>query len=403
MLRSVSRWTFAVVALLLVTAALVGFRRDDTTVTAYFSSGAGLYSGDDVRVIGIKVGTIESIKPVGNKVRVELKIDNGQPIPADAKAAIVAPSLVSGRFVQLTPAYTSGPKMKSGAQIVLDRTAVPVSFDQVKQQLNDLSTALGPKGETTPNGALNDAIRTIDSNLGGTTAADLRTSLTAMRKASSDLSQGKGDLFASVKQLNDFTANLVVNDRALRGVSGQLATFSSTLDDNKDQLSATIRTLASTLRTVEKFVRSNTDQLDSSVKKAGVLSTTVAGKSNQLAQLLQVAPGAIEGLYGTIDNSAISGRAALANLDSPASLACGLLLGAGGTAEDCRSAIDPFLVALGLGSTTSLVPPGLTQEATQPSDGAMATPQSALGNVTTKSLTDTLESLLAGLGGGVQK
>ncbi len=394
MMRRSGNLAVIVVLAILAAAAFVGFRDKGTTVTAYFTSGAGLYAGDDVRVIGIKVGTIKKVEADGDRVKVELKLDGSQPVPADAKAAIVAPSLVSGRFVQLTPAYSSGPQMKDGTEIPVSRTAVPVSFDDVKKQLNDLSTALGPGNKTTPDGALKDAINTVDANLGGTTAGDLRTSLAAMRKASTDLSEGRGDLFTSIKQLNEFTANLVVNDSALRGVSGQLATFSSTLDDNKSQLGETIKTLALTLKNVEKFVRDNTDVLDSSVKKVGTLSTTVAGKSDELAQLLQTAPGAVEGLYNTVDNSAVSGRTALANLDSTASLVCGLLLGAGGNAEDCRTAVDPLLDTLGLGSVTSAVPPAVSQQSTGTSGNPL--------DSTTKSLTTTLESLLAGLGKGLQ-
>ena len=56
--------------------------------------------------------------------------------PADAKAIIVANNLVGTRFVQLTPAYkTSGPKMADNAVIGLERTAVPVEWDEVKTQL----------------------------------------------------------------------------------------------------------------------------------------------------------------------------------------------------------------------------------------------------------------------------
>ena len=56
-------------------------------------------------------------------------------VPADAKALVIAPNLVSARFVQLAPAYTGGPVLADGAEIGLDRTAVPVEWDEVKEQL----------------------------------------------------------------------------------------------------------------------------------------------------------------------------------------------------------------------------------------------------------------------------
>ena len=76
-----------------------------------------------------------------------LEVDRGVPIPADAKAVIVAQNLVAARYVQLTPAYRNGggPTMADGAVIPSDRTAVPVEWDEVKTQLMRLATDLGPQ------------------------------------------------------------------------------------------------------------------------------------------------------------------------------------------------------------------------------------------------------------------
>ena len=76
-----------------------------TTITAYFPTATSIYPGDEVRVSGVKVGTIESITPEGTQTKMTMKVDHGVPIPADAKAVIVAQNLVAARYVQLTPAY----------------------------------------------------------------------------------------------------------------------------------------------------------------------------------------------------------------------------------------------------------------------------------------------------------
>lgn len=92
------------------------------TFTAEFVSATGIYRGDDVRVMGVTVGRIEAIEPIGDKVRARLRVDSGQPIPADAKAVIMSPNLVSSRFIQLAPTYTGGPQLASGATIPVSRT-----------------------------------------------------------------------------------------------------------------------------------------------------------------------------------------------------------------------------------------------------------------------------------------
>ncbi len=95
---------------------------------------------------GVKVGNIKSIEPQGTQAKMTLEVDRDVPIPADAKAIIVASNLVSARYVQLSPAYRdSGPVMRDGAVIPVERTAVPVEWDEVKTQLMRLATDLGPK------------------------------------------------------------------------------------------------------------------------------------------------------------------------------------------------------------------------------------------------------------------
>ena len=78
------------------------------TITAYFPTATSIYPGDEVRVSGVKVGKIDSITPEGTQTKMTLKVDHDVPIPADAKAVIVAQNLVAARYVQLTPAYRKG-------------------------------------------------------------------------------------------------------------------------------------------------------------------------------------------------------------------------------------------------------------------------------------------------------
>ena len=115
------------------------------SIVAYFSSATSLYPGDEVRIAGVKVGTIRSISPQPDHAVVTLDVDHDVRVPADAKAVIVAQNLVAARYVQLAPLYRSGePRMVDGGVIPQERTAVPVEWDEVKAQLSKLATALGP-------------------------------------------------------------------------------------------------------------------------------------------------------------------------------------------------------------------------------------------------------------------
>ena len=99
-------------------------------VTAFFTGTVGLYPGSDVRMLGIPVGDDRpTSSPLGDKVRVEMIIDDDYDVPADADAVVLAPSLVSDRYVQFSPVYDGGPTMEDGAEVPLDRTAIPVELD----------------------------------------------------------------------------------------------------------------------------------------------------------------------------------------------------------------------------------------------------------------------------------
>src|SRR5688500_17696012 len=113
--RGTNRGQIAVVAAIVIAALVVAgalwwvcTRAGTTKITAYFDKSVGIYEGSDVRVLGVKVGSINSVEPQGDQVKVEMRVDRGIDIPADAKAAQVTPSVVADRYVQLTPVYTGG-------------------------------------------------------------------------------------------------------------------------------------------------------------------------------------------------------------------------------------------------------------------------------------------------------
>lgn len=346
-LSSLSRYIVIGVVVTLVTALLLFRPSSGTRITAYFTSSTGLYKGDQVRVLGVKVGTVTSIEPQADRVKVEMRID-GEPVPESVRAAIVSPSLVSGRFIQLAPAYVKGPQLADGGVIDVKDTTIPVSFDQVKKELTELSTALGPNGPTSSRGALADVITTLDANLDGSAATDLRSSLTSMRRAADSLSSSRGDLFGTVSSLDAFTKSLVRNDSDVRGFTTALASVSEVLDTNRTQLTATIAGLDSALQQVSQFTEDNRATIDTSLTSVNELAGTLADKSNTLASLLHIAPHSLTGLYNLIEDQALTGRVALGNLDSVSELVCGAVLGAGGTAGQCADAIGPLLDLLGL-------------------------------------------------------
>lgn len=92
-------------------------RSQPLSFTALFPSAIGLYPGDAIKIAGVPVGTITAITPGVTDTVISMSVRHGAAIPADAGAIIIAPNLVSARFIELTPVYDSGPQLTNGAVI----------------------------------------------------------------------------------------------------------------------------------------------------------------------------------------------------------------------------------------------------------------------------------------------
>ena len=99
------------------TVAVVLPGSSQKTATAYFERAIGIYPGSDVDVLGVKIGTVSTVTPMGDTVRVVFSYSSKYKIPSGADAVIVSPSLVADRYVQLTPVYTTGTVLADHASI----------------------------------------------------------------------------------------------------------------------------------------------------------------------------------------------------------------------------------------------------------------------------------------------
>jgi len=92
-----------VLALLAGLAVLLWPSGGTRTARAEFVRTVGLYEGSDVRILGVKVGEVTDVRPRGDRVVVDFTYDDEVAVPADAKAVVVAPSVVSATLRSDSP------------------------------------------------------------------------------------------------------------------------------------------------------------------------------------------------------------------------------------------------------------------------------------------------------------
>lgn len=279
------------VAVLLVASTFFLFLGGGETrhVTAHFSRAVAIYPGSELRLMGVRIGQVDSVVPEGDSVRVEMSYDASYRLPANAKAAIITPTLVADRFVQIGPAFEKGDRrLRDGADIPLADTGSPVELDRIYKSLADLSVALGPNGAN-KNGALSSVLSAGAKALRGQGALANQTLLN-MSQAVQTFGDNSGALFSSVRQLSQLTEVLAANDAFVNRFMGDLAGVSAQLAGERDELRTALAALARVVGTVRAFVHDNRAALTKNVQDLSSVLGTIAKEQEALGTALQLGP-----------------------------------------------------------------------------------------------------------------
>lgn len=333
-----------VVAMVLAAVAVLLLNSGTKSGKAYFASVKNVYPKDRVRIQGVDVGEITAIEPEGDTVEVSFDYDAKYDLPADAKAAIISPTLVATRFLQLAPAYTGGPVLPDDGIIPADRTASPLEFDDLKREIGTISQALGPDG-IDKDGALKRFSDTIAANAAGGQGAKFNEMVRQASAAVQTLTDGREDLFGTVRNLQAFVTALSALDDQIVEFNGRLSTVSSFLDDNTDELTAALQGVDAAARAVQEFVDTNGGPLNESVDKLGRFTRTLANSRDDLATILHVGPSTLMNLFNIYSprSGSLSGVLIVDNLNTPADFICSAYAEAYQSLEEGVKACDSYL------------------------------------------------------------
>jgi phospholipid/cholesterol/gamma-HCH transport system substrate-binding protein len=337
---------------LAVSAYLVWPTRGGNKIVGYFTSAVGLYPGDQVRIVGVPVGTIESIEPRAEDVKITMSVQRGVKVAADARAIVMSPNLVAARFIQLAPAYTSGPALSDGATIALAHTAVPVEWDEVKESLTALAKQLSPAAGQLqgPLGkAINQAADTFNGN-----GDSFRSSLRELSQAAGRLGDSRTDIFGTVKNLQVLVNALSGSNEQIVSFAGHVASVSQVLAKSSTHLDNTLGTLNQALIDVKGFLQQNNSTLIGTVDKLADLTQVLSDQSQDIEQVLHVAGPGISNFYNIYDpaQGTLNGLISIPEFANPVQFICGgsfdTAAGLSGPdyykrAEICRERLGPPL------------------------------------------------------------
>jgi len=321
---------------------------EKNTYTAYFTEANGLFVGDEIRILGVAVGVVDKIEPQPTSSRVTFSVDKQYSVPADARAAILSPSLVTPRAIQLVPAYSGGPKLSPGASIPLSRTAVPVEWDDFRKQLEKLTEALQP---TSPEGvnSLGEFINSAADNVRGQgdTAHDTIMKLSA---AISALGDHADDIFSTVRNLQLLVTALSSSSDLLAAFNQNLASVTTLLTNTPNEVANAVKGLDGALNDVRDFLAENREAMGVTFDRLGSVTTALNDSRMDVKQILHIAPTVFQNFLNIYQpaQSAMTGIIALNNFADIPQWICSSIEAASRARLDrvsklCQQYINPII------------------------------------------------------------
>jgi virulence factor Mce-like protein len=235
-------------------------------------TGTQLNLGADVKVRGVRVGSVRSVAADADGASIILALDPGSValVPANVSARVLPKTLFGERYVDLRLPSAPAAPIANGAVIGQDRSETAIEAQQVLDHLLPLLTAVHPAQVATTLSALSQALHGRGAELGTTLVGldnylkgfnpavpdlvkvfdDLTPVADTYAKAAPDLFGGLADLTTTTRTFEDKQDQLRRLFVGVRSVSDDLHDY---LDDNGDNLVDLSRSARPALRVLARY------------------------------------------------------------------------------------------------------------------------------------------------------
>lgn len=277
-----------VVAALGASAAAIPFA-STYSVTVTFGDTAGLFVGNDVGVLGVKVGEVKKITPAGAGVEVDLELDKDVAVPADAQALIVSRSVANDRYVELTPRYDGGAVLADGDLISTERTRTPADFDAILNALDRFSDGLAGGDGKSVSRFLQAGSDTLGPN--GQRAGAALTDLAA---ALSEINGHTDSAVTALHEVDELTSAMVAHDALIELFIENVAATSGMLAEQRTEFTATLTTTREAIDALARFTRANDKDLQAALTQVNAVLDLILAHTDDIEEFIEVLPLALQ-------------------------------------------------------------------------------------------------------------
>jgi phospholipid/cholesterol/gamma-HCH transport system substrate-binding protein len=251
---------------------------------ARFTDTTGLISGDSVRIAGVRVGQVDSIKVVDRRyAQVHFSVQKGRALPASTTATIKYLNMVGQRYVDL--AQGAGPVdgvLHPGGTIPLDRTTPALDLTQLFDGFQPLFQGLSPKDVNQLAGEIVQVLQgeggTVDSLISD--VGSVTTTLAAKDQVIGQV----------IDNLNSVLTTVNTRETGFNDLITTLQQLVTGFSQDREPIGRSISAISRLTTSTAGLLDDGRQPLKDSIAQLGRLSTNLADGSPQLEDFLKKTP-----------------------------------------------------------------------------------------------------------------
>jgi phospholipid/cholesterol/gamma-HCH transport system substrate-binding protein len=267
---------------------------------AIFSDATGVVKGDDIRVAGVKVGSVRNVQIVDRtRAQVTFTVRDATAVTRSSTATIRYRNLVGQRYISVTQGVGDTTRMPDGATIPLRRTQPALDLTTLFNGFKPLFAALTPADVNKLSYELIQVFQGEGSNLEA-----LLRSTGSVTQTLADRDQLIGDV---ITNLNSVLETIGDRDQQLSSLITQFRAFMAGLVQDKDAILNSLDSVSVLARETADITTGVRPGFVSSVKELRQVATNLNQGRDEIDRALQILPIKLEkigrtAVYGSFFN-----------------------------------------------------------------------------------------------------
>ena len=257
------------------------------TYKAVFADATGVNPGDDIRVAGVKVGTVKDVE-ISDRTRalITFSVDEATQVTGATHATIKYRNLVGQRYIALTQEVGSSEKLAEGATIPIARTAPALDLTVLFNGFKPLFQALSPADIN----QLSYEIVQVFQGEGGT----LESLLGHTASVTSTLADRDQVISALIDNLSEVLDHVADRDQQLNQLITNFRTFVAGLNSDRDAILGSLDQISELSVQTASLVKGIRSPLVDDIANLRRLTANIQRNRGELDRALQVMPIKLE-------------------------------------------------------------------------------------------------------------